>query len=471
MAAPAGTGPRDSRGAFSASARAPVAVFLLALGIYHANLRPVASSDSIGAVLLPFAVTLDKTVRLDRFGPWLHSVLPASRSFLLEKDGHYYSRYPIGQPLLLTPFFAPVIVASGASGWPPERILMLARVLEKVFSAALAALTVALFFALVRRLGLGTRPERTAWWGAAAFGLATPVWSINSQALWQHSGGVLLMVAALLYWVHWMDGGRTGDVAAAGLACGLALAVRPTNALLPLGIGLTLVLRRQWKQCAWFGAGPAVLALATVAYNQTLFGDARGGYALEANWRVLESLAGMLFSPSRGLFIYCPFVLFAASGLAGMWRDRRGRMLLEAGAVMGVGQLFAAAISPQWYGGHCWGPRLLTELMPFLVLAVAFSWTWLRESRIRWAGFVALLAWSVFLQGVGAFCYPRGYWDDVPGPSGPGAGRFWNFADSPIRRTLAAGPVLEPYAVVLKAVTGGPGAAERELRRLGMKGY
>ena len=48
-------------------------LFLALSVIYHANFRPVDSSDSLPASLTPLALVLDHTICLDRFVPWLHA--------------------------------------------------------------------------------------------------------------------------------------------------------------------------------------------------------------------------------------------------------------------------------------------------------------------------------------------------------------------------------------------------------------
>ena len=48
-----------------------VILFALLCVVYHSNLRPVASGDSLPASLIPFSVILDKSISLDRFGPYI----------------------------------------------------------------------------------------------------------------------------------------------------------------------------------------------------------------------------------------------------------------------------------------------------------------------------------------------------------------------------------------------------------------
>ena len=451
--------------------RAAWLFFFLSLLVYQANLRPVAPSDSIPAALLPFAVVLDGSLALDRFGPWLNQALPASQVFLHRKDGHYYSWYPVGQPLLLVPAYAPLVRAAGAGSLSIPELVLFARVLEKLFAATLAAATVAAFFVLARRL---TR-SGVAWMAGAAFAFATPVWSIHSQALWQHTGGGLLIVLALLGFARWSGSpDRVRLLALAGLCSGLALAVRPTNAIFAAAMAAVLLIRRRgWRAIAAYLAPPAVCGLMTAALNLHLFGDLRGGYALPLNPRWGEGVAGLLFSPGRGLFVYCPFLLLAVPGYF-VWRRREEpyRSLAAVGALFCGGHLLVAAVSPAWWGGTCWGPRLMSETVPFLVLFTIPAMERLAGSSAGLKGaFATLLAWSIFLQAVGAFCYPRGYWDDVPRSSRSAPERMWDWRDNPVRRTLGGGLVWEPYVVAAEALLHGKAAALEKMKQFGMRGF
>jgi hypothetical protein len=440
--------------------RAAFLFFLLCLAVYHANLRPVAPHDSLPGALLPFSLVLDGGLDLDRFGPWLDQSLGGRAPFLVRSGGHHYSGYPVGQALLLTPFYLPMFGVVAPANWSPARIILFARILEKLFAAALAAVSVALFYLLALRMVSG----RAAALGAFAFAFATPVWSINSQALWQHTSGVLLLLGAF-----WCLLDKSGwKLFLAGLLAGLAITVRPTNTLFAAAVAVVLIARRQpAARLAAFLTGPALCAFLAALYNLRIFGDLRGGYALPLEAGIHTALAGLLFSPSRGLFIYCPFLLVALAGISA-WRWSWQAAI---GVLFCAGHLLLISVSPMWWGGHCWGPRMLAEMMPFLVLLAAFGFDHMRGKPWLGAALAALLAWSVFLQFLGAFCYPRGRWDDLPVEAGLRRERLWEWRDSPITRTLKGGLVLEPHAVLVEGLIHGPAAASEKMRLLGMKGF
>jgi hypothetical protein len=64
------------------------------------------------------------------------------------------------------------------------------------------------------------------------------------------------------------------------------------------------------------------------------------------------------------------------------------------------------------------------------------------------------LAWSVFVQTVGAFCYPGSRWDETPVAVGERPARLWDWKDNPIVRSLAAGPRLGPDPATFEQIRG-----------------
>src|SRR6266568_1726359 len=131
--------------------------------IYHSNLRPVTAGDSLPASLIPFSVLLDRSITLNRFGPWIHDHLWYGPNVVRARGESWYSTYPIAGPLLVTPLYLPLLAFPGLQQMPTERLIMIARVSEK-FTAV--ALTVA---AAVWMLTLLTRLTSSAWMLSCVF--------------------------------------------------------------------------------------------------------------------------------------------------------------------------------------------------------------------------------------------------------------------------------------------------------------
>lgn len=153
----------------------------------------------------------------------------------------------------------------------------------------------------------------------------------------------------------------------------------------------------------------------------------------------MAGLAGIFFSPSRGLLFYMPISLVTLLGARWAWK---------AGGVPRYGLALATACHlalwakySVWWGGHSYGPRLAADLaIPMALLAACALSQWPTFATRARAGILAALIWSVGVQGVGAIFYPAGGWNALPVDVDRAHGRLWDWRDSQIPRTLRGGP-------------------------------
>src|SRR5262249_55629871 len=103
----------------------------------------------------------------------------------------------------------------------------------------------------------------------------------------------------------------------AGLLCGLIVGNRIPDAVLAAALGAYGLFwaGRRWPFLVIAAAVPVALVL---IYNVTFVGALVGGYGLlgdisflrtDLSW-ISVGVAGLLFSPTRGLLIFSPFLLF-----------------------------------------------------------------------------------------------------------------------------------------------------------------
>ena len=198
---------------------------------------------------------------------------------------------------------------------------------------------------------------------------------------------------------------------------------------------------------ALFLAAPAALGAALLAYNLRVFGRSRADKP-GLRRAVLGGFLGLLVSPGRGLLVYTPITVFAILGVVARLRsrDRSGPPVYLVSALFSLALILVMSKWRVWWGGHCYGPRLLTDIAPCLVLLVlpALERSGERSGCAPVAGGGA--AASVFVQAIGAFCYPNSRWDETPVAVGERPARLWDWKDSPITRGLSAGPRLGPDA-------------------------
>jgi hypothetical protein len=470
------------------------------LAAYNINLRQVSSYDTYASRFVPISILRDADVMLDEFVPDEMKRRAGEKNFLSDNfvyvRGHFYDSHPPIGPLVALPVYA-------VPAWIgiPRRPELVANMFSKLAASLMVALSAVLLFQASRRLLIAMqsghdaktdgaspqRVDRVALISAITYGLATSVWSTASLAMWTHTPAVLGFAAAL--WA--LTCGRAG---LAGIAAAGAWFARPATAPAAALLGLYLLhrlVRHQWTSSAgqtrradvlWFAAGAGVTALAGILYNYWLFGNFVGGapFRTEIWFRELGTrdmfsgslpvgFAGLTVSPSRGLFIFSPVVCVAIYGAIRAWRSPVPRetqprdfargdaiLLLRYASLAALAVLLVYSKFIAWWGGHGFGPRYLTDAMPFVGLLFVPGWASIigragRASLIKGAA-IAALSYSIFIQAVGAFCWPESWTlDNNP----PYRFRLWEWHDSQIVSALKDGPRVDP-------------AAARLLQRLGI---
>jgi hypothetical protein len=456
-----------------------ILLFLALTVVYHANLRPVDSGDALPGSLIPFAILLDHTVSLDRFVPWLRAHVWYTPGVIHQAHGHYFSFYPIGGPLLVSPLYLPLAFIGRFRDWDPGSLVVFARIAEKFAASAIAALSAVVLLLLLKRI----TTARWAWCLTLVYALGTETWSVSSQALWQHGPGELAIIGCFYFLECWSKNrSRNGWLWLCGACAAAAFIFRPTNivllpALLAAAVLANATLKQHIHVFARLFTVPLFGGLLLASYNFYVFQRVSGGYAaaiLDGN--ILPGLAGLFLSPGRGLLIYTPVALFALCAFlprASVAR-RQHNLLVVTAVVFIVLESLLTSRSIMWWGGYCWGPRMLTELIPPLMVLMAIGVPVIEHSGLRaWPrrAFAVLALYSVLIQGIGVFFYPKGHWDGTPKSVDDAPARLRNWRDNPIARTVRGGLYWEPYAIVGAAFTSGLPAAQRRMRELHVNPY
>lgn len=439
--------------------------------IYHANLRPVDSSDTLPGSLVPLAIVLDHTVTLDRFVPWLKRHVPYTRAVIVTSHGHFYSQYPIGGPVFASPLYLPLAFIGHLRDWDPGSLVMFARIAEKFAATTIAALSAVLLLLLLKRI---TTPA-WAWCLTLVYALGTETWSISSQALWQHGPGELAIIGALLALVCWTeDRASTAALWICGASAACGLIFRQTNILLlPALLAALLLAKASVAEHVRLWTLPLLGGAMIASYNLYVLHNVSGGHTVNGlNGSLLGGFAGILVSPGRGLLLYTPVALFAVCALLPGARMARIRHLplLTACLLFVILDAIVIAKWGVWWGGYCWGPRLLTELAPPIVILMAMGVSVIERPWPRRA-FAVLALYSISIQAIGAFFYPKGRWDTQPRNVNVAPARLWDWRDNPVARTIRGGPAWESYAVIGTAITSGIPAAQRRMRELNANPY
>ena len=243
--------------------------------------------------------------------------------------------------------------------------------------APLGALAVACLFVILSRWGVG---QRTAFWSALAFGIASPWWA-GSGLLNQDSVALAALLAAAALLERDYDPGARRAKAALGLGGFLAgLSVLTSYLVVPVAAGLVAfwVIRHRdarARAAIVLGGLPPVVVLAgyhTLAFGapwRTGYGE--GGFSLNypsidlAN--SIEKLHFYLTHPEYGLvFLFPLFALGALGMLRTEWPRRR---LVAIGSLVLVHFVFIVSIEHHGSVGYGIG-RFFLPLFPLLALGL-----------------------------------------------------------------------------------------------------
>lgn len=322
-------------------------------------------------------------------------------------------RFGFGAAVTAIPMLAVVRAFAGDLLHHPEALWFGA----KLTASLLVAVSAALVFVTCRRW-LTVLPAIVL---ALAYALATPAWSTSSQSLWQHASNEFFLVVGVFALTRTKESAWAS--ALAGFAFSAAAACRPTSVLFAAAAGawLLVVDRRAF---AVFVAAAMPLAFAIGAYNWYFLGsplrfgqgeavsDAVAKTGVPDVWpgHVGTALPGLLISPSRGVLVFSPFLVLVPMGVVLAYRSERYAPLRPLAVAVGL-ELVLASAHFDWWGGWAYGWRLLVDVGPALVALLVPTMEWLGRATWRRVAFGALLAWSVFVQAIGAFAYDVTGWN------------------------------------------------------------
>ncbi len=405
-----------------------VLAFVLFAGVlvaylYHAQYRLYgAGGDTAPAELLPLSILDHHTLTFDwtAHDPGLTPRHDTGALYSFTNvGGHIISTYPIVPGLLNVPVYV-------LARWRGIELIEGRYLLSMITASLLTAASVVFVFLTL----LNTCERRSSAilftlvyaFGTSAFGMAI-------RGMWQH--GPSLFFLSLGMWLLARD--TAGSIALAGLPLGFAVWNRPTNTILVAALALFVLARRRHAALAFAVLGAIPIAL-MLAYSQVYWGSMRnlGQYSVNGAWfstPFIEGLGGILVSPSRGLLIFSPIFVFAPLAVRRVLI--RPLVAWSAAALPLFFLLYAKWYS--WFGGWCFGYRLLTEAIVPLTLLLAVWWERRPWPRVTGALFTVALAWSVYTNVLGAYIYPCGFnWE--PNRINEHQERLWSWSDGEIAR-------------------------------------
>lgn len=360
-------------------------VVALGYGYFFHYYPEVPNPNESSRVYLTMAIVDDGTLAIDgpieRFGiAWDHAI----------HEGRTYSDKAPGLSFLGVPIYGAMRLAWWVVGSRPSM-----RAVQVALRWSLSIIPSALFSCGLFLFLAPILPDpRLRFLLALLYAFGTPA-RIYGPLLFGHQLAAVLAAGGLMLLDRSLDAKRSAPVVlTAGAAIGLAFMTEYPAIAAALGGGALIWLRRGRSSIYPYLVGVGVFIAAALLYHALAFGGAlTPGYAklpstfarghAEGLFGIrlpsLEALFGVLGSLRRGLFVLSPWLLLAAPGFVLLGRQRRP--LAAAVGVTVVVWGFLATGFVYWHGGDSAGPRHLTGVLPFLVIAAAPAFAELSRAR------------------------------------------------------------------------------------------
>jgi len=254
---------------------------------------------------------------------------------------------------------------------------------------------------------------------ALAAGLACPMWAYATLFWGNALAGLCLVfgtrsVDKLTHLTPWHR--ATGLAFAAGFACGAAVVVEYPTAPMVVILALVLVANlRPWRNhvrhlCA-FGVGALLAAAILAGYNMAAYGTPfHLGYAsvqgfegmkqglFGVTWPSSVAIAGVLWGP-RSLLTTAPLLILGFIGHVIAIARRQHRSLAVLCLTFSIYPILLNTSYAYWDGGWTYGPRHMSNALPFLALGLAPLYQSLPKA-LRGLGIAAMAA-GCFLTMMG----------------------------------------------------------------------
>lgn len=442
-------------------------VFTLCCVVYLANRRLIGTGDSIPNSLLALNWLRNHTLYFDAFrNNYFFENYSGLPYFLAEsKSKHLVSVYPIGTAIVSLPIYCifsiylDVIdfIKTNITGIPFEFDLTSGsfepyrQAFEKLAATLATSLSVVIFY-ISSRLKF---PLVTSLISTFIYAFATNTWMTSSQALWQHTATNLVLTSLILCL---LKANRAEKkylrllLCVAGFLCGLLPIIRPTNLL--FSVAAILYVISIYRKAAFFLLLGLPVSLLGMAWNFHNFGSFLGGYtALGSTYKVtfykfslnqfIQGFFGLLVSPSRGIFVFSPIVIFCIPGFwqsfkkSKAYKDER---LITSLAIASIVLFFSYCFYTIWWAGGSYGPRFISDIAPVMCYLVGYcvdtQFNFALKNQKKFisslAIFLVFLIVSTFTQVVGAFS--KAEWNGLPINVDTQHVRLWDFKDTQVSR-------------------------------------
>lgn len=340
-----------------------IGIAILAYIMAHAAIYDT-QGDSMLSLCVSQAFVQGQSVRLDAYA----QNIPTGYQMYKHGD-HVYPYYPIGGAWAVAPFVA-VENMFGHYITGPDHVsdAMQLRIVFIINSC--------IFIILYLIAGIYWRPLH-AFALAGLFMFGTSLLSSMSKGLLNTNMTVLFTVLLIAHIMRY-EKGRTRHLngCLVGVLLFCVYVCKPTGALLVLAVFGYMMIRDK-RMCVFAMGMSGALFAAFMAWSWYEFGQLLPAYYMPNRLdggNVFVALCGNFFSPSRGLFIFSPFLFLTVYALYIMRSTIAKKPFVIAMIAWMMSHILVVSWRQHWWGGYMYGARMLTEIVPGLFALTLISW-------------------------------------------------------------------------------------------------
>ena len=351
---------------------------------------------------------------------------------IIDKKPYYI--FPYGGAVLSVPYVAlaktifHISPASPDGRYQPNG----ERHLQVFLAALLMSLTGVIFYFTARLI-----MEKAMSLVIVTAALGTQIWSTASRQVESHTWMIFLLAIAIYH----IFGSKLGRFKINGFFLGTILSwmyfVRPTAAIDVLLITAYVAFQFRKALLPHIITGLIWCAL-FLFFSYSVFGKPFPNYYQAGRlftYPIPEFLLGHLISPSRGLFVFLPWTIFLTYLIGKTFRLIVHKDLLILSLVAIVFHILIVSAYYLWWGGHSFGPRLLSNIVPWLILSLILTVkAWLKQQtkalsvfRIEAYAGILLITLSILINGYGAISINAWKWNVIPDNIDQNPSRLWDW--------------------------------------------
>jgi hypothetical protein len=390
-------------------------------------------TDSRWTLHTSWAMVHHRNMQLDQF----RETIEKNNFYAIdERDGHLYYSFPPGTSLLCAPLLAVMDKAAKRVYYLDVSNLLggyAHQGMELFLAAFILALTAVLLFVVLKQFEIDTWLN---WLLIIAFAYGTSAWSVASRGLFAHGPSMLFLTGTI--WALNKSKQNENWLWLAGFLLGFSYIIRPTNSVGILAFGLYILYTYRFE--CWRAIVPGGLVLLLfVLRNYAVYGNILSPYYQPSHMgndnHLLQGIAGNLFSPNRGLFIFSPFFLLLLPLLYTAFKQRALTPLLYTVIATVVLHTLLISYFNNWYAGWCFGPRYFADVLPLMMILMAVglqavvrqSTGVYRATVLSAFSVLALISCGIHYKGANDIKTEQ--WNYIPNNIDDNRGRVWDWND------------------------------------------